>query len=267
MISPETAPPRTDLPWLRHRSSRPRPAPATRAAAPDLALPPPADLSLDLPSPAATPAVTPAPTPAPVPNGRRRPERLPYPRVQPGATAVLARPHPTVTLTRLQSGVGQLAVALRPVPGAGDVEMGVLCETDDGALHVVQRLGDRTSAPAPGSPLPLVRLAREDGADVVLVDLRSVRRLRRALFYGYSPSVSVVTWDGVVRAVLHDGGRLEAPFDLPPLSGTVALLTLYVVDGEVVVRAEMEPFAGPPETAALAYGYRLGWLDGRLPAP
>ncbi len=92
-----------------------------------------------------------------------------------------------------------------------------------------------------------------------------MRRLRRALLYGYSPSISVLTWNGLVVGTLHDGTRLELPFALPPLSGTVALLSIYAVEGELVLRSELEPYAGPPEAAALAYGYRHGWVEGRVP--
>jgi uncharacterized protein involved in tellurium resistance len=177
----------------------------------------------------------------------------------------LTAARPTVTLTRLQSGVGQLRLALARGADAGDMAAGLVCQTVDGATHVVQRLGDALATPA--APLPMVRLVAEAGLDTVLIDLRQVGRLRRALLYGYSPGVAVLSWDGVVVATLHDGSRIEAPFDLPPLSGTVALLTVYAVQGELVLRSELEAFAGPPEMAAQAYGYRYGWLGRRLPTP
>jgi hypothetical protein len=34
-----------------------------------------------------------------------------------------------------------------------------------------------------------------------------------------------------------------------------------------VLRAELEPFAGPPRMAAEAYDHHPAWLDGRQPLP
>lgn len=277
MRSPDSAPARPDLGWLRHRrvaahhieyvhpprhptSNAPAPAPPEHPPSLDLGHPVPS--SLDLGPAAAAPLALPAVGPAAVAR-RSRERALPYPRVQPGATVVLSAARPTVTLTRLQSGIGQLRISLARGADAGDLALGLVCETTDGATYVLQRLGDVQATPA--TPLPLVRLAAVQGVDTFLVDLRQVRRLRRALLYGYSPAVAVLAWDGVVTTTTHDGSRVEAPFELPALSGTVALLTGYAVHGELVLRAELEPFAGPPETAAEAYGYHAGWLGGRLP--
>ena len=282
MISPEQARPRPDLTWLRHRRVEhahiayvhpPRsPAPATPSL--DLSPAPSLDLSVQAtPAPRPTPVPSPPTPAAPVAapaavsraSQRVRPRTLPYPRLQRGSTLVLTAAKPTVTLTRLQSGVGQLRLTLARGSDAGDLAAGLICQTVDGATYVVQRLGDALSTPA--APLPMVRLVSDGGLDTFLVDLRQVTRLRRALLYGYSPSVSVVGWDGVVVAATYDGSRVEAPFDLPPLSGTTALLTVYAVAGELVLRSELEQFAGPPEMAAEAYGYHYGWLGGRLPVP
>ena len=278
--SPEGAPPRADLPWLRHRRAqqahieyvhppRHRDPPAARPPAPSLDLSAPTTAPATAPAPAPSPDQTPASVPSAAPQQppRQRPRTLPHPRVPAGATTVLTAARPTVTLTRLQSGTGRLRVSLARGDAAGDLAMGMVCQTADGAVCVVQRDGDVLTTPvsAGTSSLPLVRLAVEDGLDTFSVDLRQVRRLRRALFYGHSPGVQVLRWDGVVVVTASDGSRVEAPFDLPPLSGTVALLTVYAVQGELVLRAELEPFAGPPETAAQAYGYAYGWLGGRLP--
>ncbi len=313
MRSPDGAPPRPDLGWLRHRRVEhhriayvhpPKPAAAPVPAAPAPG-PTPAPPALDL-SPPGPPAPRPAPAgrspsapaapsldlsppirPAapppsrPAPAGptldltppaaaapgraprRTRSRTLPYPRLAPGTTTVLKGRERTVTLTRLQSGVGTLQLALSRADRAGDLALGLVLATTDGATHVVQRLGDALATPA--HPLPLARLAGSPGRETALIDLRQVRTLERALVYGYSPSVSVLEWDGVLALTTYDGSRVEMPFDLPKLSGTVALLTLYQVHGELVLRAELEAFAGPPETAAEAFGHHYGWLGGRLP--
>jgi hypothetical protein len=69
----------------------------------------------------------------------------------------------------------------------------------------------------------------------------------------------------VIVTTTYGGARIEAPFDRPPSPVTLAMLSIYNVDGELVLRAEMEDIAGPPEAAALAYDYQLAWLEGRLP--
>ncbi len=284
MRSPEDAPQRPDLGWLRHRRvehhriayvhpPRPEAAAAPVRLAPPAAPAPSLDLSPPRPAPAPGP-VPPAPSldltpsPAPVPAAvsaarRTRRRTLPYPRLPHGTTAVLQGRTRTVTLTRLQSGTGALHLALSRSERAGDLALGLVIATTDGATHVVQRLGEALSTPA--APLPLARLAGGPGHESALIDLRQVRTLQRALVFGYSPSVSVLEWDGVLTLTTYDGSRVEAPFDLPALSGTVALLTVYQVHGELVLRSELEAYAGPPETAAEAYGHHHGWLDGRLP--
>jgi hypothetical protein len=276
--SPDSAPPRPDLGWLRHRRvashpiayvhpPRPSAAPPSldRTPAPTSPVPAPAPPSLDLDL-----HLDRAPARAPEPAGtprRSRPAALPYPRLARGTTAVLAGRRRTVTLTRLQSGTGALQVSLSRAAAAGDLALGVVLATTDGATHVLQRLGDALATPTtPAAPLPLARLTGGPGSEGCVLDLRQVGRLQRALVYGYSPSIAALTWDGLLGLTTYDGSRVEVPFDLPPLSGTVALLTAYQVRGELVLRAELEPFAGPPETAAQAYGYSYGWLDGRLPA-
>lgn len=192
---------------------------------------------------------------------RTRERTLPYPRVARASSVRLSRKEPTVTLTRLQSGLGALAVSWRPGASAGDAAVGMVLETDDGVLHVVQALGDALRTPE--RPLPLVR---RDPDGTLLLDLRQVRRLRRFLVYGYSPSVTVVGWDGLLTVTTRDGSRVEVPVDLEPMSGTVAMLTGYQVHGELVLRAEDELVAGPPEQTARRYGYTYPWLDGTRPS-
>lgn len=139
--------------------------------------------------------------------------------------------------------------------------MGMVLQTADGVVHVVQALGDALRTPE--RPLPLVH-RESDGR--LLVDLRQSRRLRRFLLYGYSPSVAVIEWDALLTVTIRAGGRVEVPVDLGPMSGTVALLSAYNVHGQLVLRAEDELVAGPPEETAHRYGYDYPWLDGRLPS-
>ena len=88
--------------------------------------------------------------------------------------------------------------------------------------------------------------------------------LDRFLVYGYSPTISVLTWDGLLSLTTYGGSRAEVPFDLPPLSGTVALLTGYQVRGELVLRAELEAYAGPAGDGRRGVRplVRAGWTAG-----
>ncbi len=189
----------------------------------------------------------------------------------------LTREEPTVTLTRLQSGLGALVAGFQPGSAAGDAAMGMVLETSDGVVHVVQALGDpprpppRPGPPAParcGPPPPPARpapLGAREPAARLLADLRQIHHLRRFLLYGYSPSVAVLEWDAMLLLTTRAGSRIEVPVDLGPMSGTVALLSAYNVHGELVLRAEDELVPGPPEETARRYGYDYPWRDGRFP--
>ena len=170
-----------------------------------------------------------------------------------------------MTLTRLQSGIGMLELALTRAPSAGDLSLGCVVETDRAEESAVQSLGGHLVAPR-RADAPLVRLDPRPTGDVVVIDLLQVRSLRRALVYGYSPSIATLTWDGVINATTYGGARLEIPFGRRPFSGTMAMVSVYNVAGELVLRSEMDEHFGPPEAAAVAYGYELPWLDGRVPA-
>lgn len=170
-----------------------------------------------------------------------------------------------MTLSRLQSGTGSLEVALVRAASAGDLSLGCAYQLADGHESAVQSLGDATTGPR-GAALPLLRWAGAGMRETVTIDLRQVGRLRRAMFYGFSPSVSGVAWDGVLTATTYGGARAEVAFDRPRFSGTMVLMTIYNVRGELVLRAEREEFYGPPEHAAEGFGFQLPWLDGIVPA-
>ena len=136
--------------------------------------------------------------------------------------------------------------------------LGVAYQLFDGSEHALLPDG-----PGPTSDAPPVRLDKNGAA---LIDLIQIRSLRRALLFAYSPTVSVLTWAGTLTATTYGGGGAETRTDPgPPFRGTLALLTLYNVGGELVARSEMTPFHGPPEMAARAFGYDIGWSGGTRP--
>jgi uncharacterized protein involved in tellurium resistance len=302
---PRQAPRRPDLTYLRHRARPAPPAPPappppvrvtqhrTPVAPPAPAAPPappatgprPAPPSLDLPprptGPAPRPPVGPSldltiPRGAPASAARadpaaRSPRRGPLSvrdarRATNEGVARLTAAEPTVTLTRVQSGTGSLEVALTRGSAAGDLSIGAAYQLGNGTESAIQHLGGVTTGPV-GPLLPLLRLRERPDGESITVDLRQVANLRRFLVYGYSPSVSMLSWNGVLVVTTFGGARIEVPLDHPPFRGTLALLTVYNVEGELVLRAEMEEFPGPPQMAAEAFDYHLPWLDGRQPLP
>jgi hypothetical protein len=287
--APERAPARPDLGFLRHRA-RPRPA---RAAAGPPAVPSARSASLDLSTPVATaPPVTPAPAPAslnlstpvataapaaptpapagsssaglvPAAGGRRRAVR-PLPRAHSGERTLLTPKAPTVTLTRLQSGVGVLGIEAACSPAVGDLRIGAAYQLADGHSSLVSRAGGIPTAPR-NSRRPVIA-ARAERYERLLIDLRQSRQLSRLVVFGFSESGGQLHWGGTLILSTAGGARIELPLERPASGGVTVLLSIYNVRGEFVVRGEMENFLGSIRTAVAAYGFdRISWLDDRTP--
>jgi hypothetical protein len=290
MLDPTRAPKRADLPWLRHRS-RPRAAvqqpaaptgiryvherpsaptrtggiryvherpPKASVDAASTAQPAPVRASLDLDEPAQpTPAESVAAPPPQRPDRRAR-----VPRVEAGRRRILTPDEPTVTLTRLQSGIGVLQVeAAVPDP---DLRVGALFELSDGQSSTVQLSAERRFAPAP--PRLPVLVARHERFEQLAVDLRRTRELRRLAVYAFAESRRALTWAGTLVVTTFGGGRVELPLESLPSGSTAVLLSLYNVHGEFVLRAEMEVIDGGVREAGRCYGFeRISWLDDRVP--
>lgn len=326
MKSPETAPPRPDLTWLRHRSRRSVVASADASHAladfvtgnashprhhTDAAASSALDLSAPAPAPAGTSSLdlstpTPAPTPparsssssldlgqasvapttpsrssgsssldlssSPLPslaNAPFKPTPVPLrayspPRVKAGSATVLTAKAPTVTLTRVQSGVGSLVIEAACSPAVGDLRLGAAYELGSGPTSVVQRESGVTTAP-PASRRPVI-IGQRSQFERLTIDLVQVRDLERLVIYAYSASGGPLNWGGTLVLTTFGQARVEMPLDRPPSAGVVVLMSLYVVDGEVVIRAENEEVAGTVRDAVLAYGYdKITWLDTRTP--
>lgn len=294
--APDRAPARTDLPFLRHRARFRPPAtapvatagsagldlstPAARPAAPataggsaslDLSAPaarpaaPAAaggSASLDLSAPPARPAA-PATAPAAATAASRRVAR-PLPRARSGERTLLTPKAPTITLTRLQSGIGVLTVEAACSPAVGDLRIGAAYELADGHSSLVSRAGGMASAPR-NSRRPVI-VARAEQHERLVVDLRQSRQLDRLVVYGFSESGGRLNWGGTLVLGTAGGARVELPLDRPPSGGVTVLLSIYNVRGEFVVRAEMENVTGSIRNAVQAYGFdRISWLDDGTP--
>jgi uncharacterized protein involved in tellurium resistance len=304
---PRTAAPRPDLTFLRHRATTRQAAAAVadfingraphpqhhphaqpaQPAAPPAPTPAPVSGSLDLSAPAApppaaapppTPAAAPAPTasssldlsaapePAPavaapsVPEVRVHQDR----RIRAGGQQLLTLTEPTVTLTRVQSGVGQLEIEAICSPAVGDLHIGAAYQLRDGLASTVQYAeGNRF---APSSRRPVIVAGREEYEHLRL-DLRRSRELERLAVYAFSQSRSVLTWGGTLVVSTFGGARIELPLESLHPGRMAVLLSVYNLDGEFVVRAEMETIHdGDIREATRAYGYdRITWRDDRSP--
>jgi uncharacterized protein involved in tellurium resistance len=302
---PSSARRRTDLGWLRHRTARqvaarapsaavPTPAPdpvrrsRARPTTSDLDLsdpgpPPPVPAgtagSLDLFPPSPTAAVEPgsgalpgsadlarpsrAGSPVPPVSASGRPRR-PVPRVASRGRVILTRQEPTVTLNRVQSGVGSLTVEAVCSPAVGDITLGALYQLTDGTSSVVHRATGLGSGP-PRSRRPVLTASRGE-FEQLLVDLRQSRTLERLLVYAVSESGSELAWGGTLVTRTFGESRVELPLDFGRHRGPIALMSLYNVDGEYVLRAEAEKVTGAVRDVARSFGYdQITWADPRTP--
>lgn len=295
---PASAPPRTDLPFLRHRV-RPRTA-ATAPAAPAAASPAtppatppgghidythreqrgPAQPSAQPPAPSAQPSRPPAsagsldlsdaPAAAAPPRGLPRPAPPPQPdlrgaRVTGRAHHLLTRSSPTAVLSRVQSGVGHLTIDALLPPTDGGFRLAALYQLRSGGSSVVALSLGRRFAP-PSSRRPVLVAGHDERDEQIAVDLRQIRDVERLAVVGFSESRSPLTWNGTLVVTTFAGARIELPLESLYAGSTAVLLSLYNVDGRVVVRAEMETVTGDLRQAARVYGYdRITWRDDRTP--
>jgi uncharacterized protein involved in tellurium resistance len=248
----------------------PTPAPAASSSL-DLSAPTPvaptpapaASSSLDL-SPAPQPSVLPAMANAPF-KPKLAPARayLP-PRVRAGTATVLTAKAPTVTLTRVQSGIGSLVIEAACSPAVGDLRLGAAYQLNSGPTSVVQRESDVNTAP-PGSRRPVI-IGQRSQFEKLTIDLVQIRDLQRCVLYAYSAGGGQLNWGGTLVLTTFGQARVEIALDRQPSGAVVVLMSLFVVDGEVVIRSENEEIAGSVRDATLAYGFdRITWLDSRTP--
>ncbi|NNH08662.1 hypothetical protein HLB10_16445, partial [Cellulomonas fimi] len=240
------------------------PAAATGGTSLDLATPArPASAgstSLDL---SAAPAATPT-----APARRRpsaaagdlvlgyEPERLP-----PGGRATLTDDRPTLTLDRLQSGVGVLTLRTAVSDHVGDLRLAAAYTLTTGESSVLDPARGLTSGPV-GAARPVLVA----GADVVRVDLRRVRSLERLVVLAYSASGAELRWGGALLVETAGGARVDVPLDREPAAGVLVALSVTAVAGELVLRAEDELVHGAVRDACQAYGFgRITWVDPWTP--
>lgn len=219
----------------------PRPAPV---ATPLVATPPVAT------PPVATPPVATGLTPA-----AAGPAFTP-PRTHPAAPTVLTPRQPSVQLTRLQSGIGALTFEAAWSPDEGFV-LGCAYQMDSGWSSVLR----------PGETFGPLTMDRPAGHQRLRLDLLHGRHLQRLIVFGVPAVDPGPHWAGTLLISTHGHARIEVPVQPPPPGPTV-LLSLYNVDGELVLRAEAQSVPGRIRDACLAFGYdRIAWRDADTAIP
>ncbi len=210
---------------------------------------------LDLTSPSG-----PADGPVTSPSGRHR--RLPrhqldLPTVAAGERRRMDDDDVVVHLTRAQSAFGALEIT-PAVPAGAAMALGVAYEAR-GTQGVV------LSPIAPMGPDPMSPIFRTSGGGVI-VNLRHVAALDRFLIYAVLTGQNKTMPGGTVVVGTYGGSRMELPLGTQPTYGAQALLTAYVVEGRIVLRAEHDPFSGTLHQVCDAYGYsELTWRDPFTP--
>ncbi|MEV0948183.1 hypothetical protein [Rhodococcus sp. NPDC049939] len=272
---PTNAPGRPDLVFLRRRA-RPKAEPSVDLPRPvndsspadarstvepstgssnllDLSTPGDAELDLSIDS-AATPAVA-----DDVPSSIR-----PARRANSADRTILTPDAPTVTLTRLQSGVGSLTVEAACTDAVGDLQFGCAYTLRSGVSSTLAPTSGRMAAPL--NSLAPVIAGLNDGRGKFAVDLRQCRELDRLVIYGYSDAGNEVPWGGTLVVTTFANARIEIPLDRMPSGSIGVVMSLYNVRGEFVLRAEMCPIDGSVQQACRAYGFdRITWVDDRTP--
>ena len=192
-----------------------------------------------------------------------RPTYLPD-TVPGGGRRILTAHRPTVTLNRLQSAIGTLVFEAACPPSIGDLHLGCLYELSSGWSSTVSRRDGSREGPA-HSPRPVVVSHREQ-FEQLSVDLRQALSLRRLIVYLATAPGSTLSFAGTFIVSTVGGASIEVPLELPAPAPALAVLSLYNIDGEFVLRAEMEPIAGSVRDIGRAYGYeRITWIDDRTP--
>jgi hypothetical protein len=254
--SPEPAPRRTDLPYLRHRR-RPATAPADPAAAAVAAFVGGggrrrSQSTADTPRHAGTAIGLPGTSPAvPAPGYMPR-------RTSTGAATVLTPRKPTVSLDRVQSGVGSVTVEAAWSDGH-ELRLGCAIRMRSGHSAVVPV----DDVPKPDVPVALSTRGRHQS---LALDLLRARHLDRLIVFAVLHRPLAPAWNGTLVVTTFGGTRIEVPVERAPGPGVAVLLSLYNVAGEMVLRAEREHVHGTLRDACSAYGFNwIAWLDGHTP--
>jgi uncharacterized protein involved in tellurium resistance len=185
-------------------------------------------------------------------------------RIVAGGRTILTVASPTVTLTRLQSAIGTLAFEAACSSAVGDLRLGAAYQLRSGPSSTVQLGNGNRVAPA-RSRRPVI-VANHERFERLAIDLRQCRDVERLIVFAFSETRAPLRWGGTLIVTTFGDAKAEVPLD-GLRGGDVAVLgSLYNIDGEFVIRAELETFDGGIREACRRYGYeRIIWLDDRTP--
>ena len=180
-------------------------------------------------------------------------------------STILTPQAPTVTLTRVQSGVGTLTFEAVAAPGVGDLRLGCAYQLVSGRSSTVQHQAGRRYAPPGETRRPLVLAARQQ-FERLEFDLRQITDLERCVVYAFSGDGNEVRWGGTLVITTFGGDRIEAPIELAPSNAVAVLASVYNIRGQLVLRSEMDLIGRTIREACRGYGFdRITWLDDQTP--
>ena len=188
-------------------------------------------LDLSAPTPPAPPPARPAPS---IDRPSRSPTRQEA-RTRPDVPTILTARSPTVTLTRVQSGVGVLLFEAVVAPSIGDARLGCAYQLRSGRSSTVQHSSGRRTAPPGETRRPIV-LAQRQQFERLEVDLRQSQQLERLVVFGFPGNAADIRWAGTLVVTTFGGARVELPITLPPSNAVAVLASMYNVHGELVLR-------------------------------
>ena len=199
--------------------------------------------------------------PVPASTGRFAPlvnHELGLPTLDEGERRILTVEDPVVHLTRMQSSAGALeftAATAQP----NQLLLGCLFETVDQRESIVLP-GMRPQGPDPHSPI------FRSTTQGVTINLRGIKRAARFFVIGLPQTSDRSMPGGTLVVQTYGGSRLEVVLDRSATFGAKALITGYVVEGRIVLRAEHDPFSGTLQQVAGVYGYdQMTWRDPFTP--
>lgn len=240
------------------------PTPIRTPAAPSVPVPS-ASTSLDLSAAPGARTAPAAPVAPAAPSMRRPASTWQEPRTTPGVPTTLNPRRPTVTLTRVQSGVGTLTFEAIVTAAAGDLRLGCAYQLRSGLASTVAHHTGRRYAPPGQTRRPVIVASRQD-YERIAVDLRQVTDLERFVVYAFSGNGQPLQWGGTLIVTTFGGDRIEMPIELAPAPAVAVLASVYNIRGELIVRAEMDLVGSTVREACRGYGFdRISWVDDTTP--
>lgn len=183
---------------------------------------------------------------------------LGLPSLEEAERRILTVDDPVVHLSRMQSSAGALEFTAATAR-ANQLLLGCLFETSDQKESAVLP-GLRPQGPNPQSPI------FRSTTQGVSVNLRSVKDISRFFVIGLPQTSDRSMPGGTLVIATYGGSRLEVVLDTSATYGAKALVTGYVVEGRIVLRAEHDPFSGTLQQVAGVYGYdQMTWRDPFTP--